>query len=123
MDLNRLATVEAHEAGMEFHLVNQVTGEKEDVCFVVKGTDSKAWRQAQKEQRRKMLEKDEVDFLDHEYLWPMVAKLIIDWRNLEKDGKPFEYSEENANWLCENSPVVVNQIFAFIVDRDNFIAD
>ena len=123
MDLNQLATVERHEAGAEFQLLNPATGEKEDAIFKVKGTDSKAWRKAQKEQRRKFEGQDEVDFFDHEYIWPMVASVIIGWKNLEQKGKDFPYSKKNAEWLCENSPFVVNQLFAFIVDRDNFIAD
>lgn len=123
MDIGQLATVENHEAGAEFQLLNAATGEKEDVIFTVKGLDSKAWREAQKEQRRKNESKEDVDFFDHDYLWPMVAKVIMDWRNLENRGKPFEYSEENAKWLCENSPNVVNQIFAFLLDRENFTAD
>ena len=123
MDINQLATVERHEAGMEFQLVNQLTGEKEDAVFKVKGTDSKAWREASKVQRRKHIDDESVDFVDHEYLWPMVASIIIDWDNLKKEGKPFKYSEENAAWLCENSPIVVSQIFSFIVDRDNFTED
>jgi hypothetical protein len=123
MDISQLATVERHEAGMEFQLVNQLTGEKEDAVFKVKGTDSKAWREASKMQRRKHIEDESVDFVDHEYLWPMVASVIIGWDNLLKGGEQFEYSEENAQWLCENSPVVVSQIFAFIVDRDNFTED
>jgi len=120
MDIGQLATVENHEAGAEFQLINAATGEKEDVVFTVKGLDSKAWREAQKEQRRKNEGKDEVDFFDHEYLWPMVANVISDWRNLENHGEPFEYSKENARWLCENSPNVVNQVFAFMLDRENF---
>jgi alkyl sulfatase BDS1-like metallo-beta-lactamase superfamily hydrolase len=123
MDLNQLATVERHEAGAEFQLLNPATGEKEDAIFTVQGTDSKAWRKAQKEQRRKFENQEDVDFFDHEYVWPMVANVIIDWKNLEKDGKPFKYSRDNALWLCENSPFVVNQIFGFLIDRDNFIAD
>ena len=123
MDLNQLATVERHEAGAEFQLLNPTTGEKEDAIFKVKGIDSKAWRLAQKEQRRKHDDQDSVDFFDHEYIWPMVASVIIGWKNLEKDGKPFSFSEKNARWLCENSPFVVNQLFGFLVDRDNFIAD
>ncbi len=123
MELNQLATVERHEAGAEFQLLNPATGEKEDAIFKVKGTDSKAWRKAQKEQRRQFEGQDDVDFFDHEYIWPIVASVIMDWDKLVKDGKPFKYSEENASWLCENSPVVVSQIFAFIVDRDNFTED
>lgn len=123
MEIKQLATVESHEAGIEFQLLNAATGEKEDAIFTVKGLDSKAWRNAQKEQRRKNEGKGEVDFFDHENLWPMVSKVIIGWEGLEDKGKPFEYSEMNADWLCENSPNVVNQIFAFLLDRENFIED
>lgn len=121
MEVGQLATVESHESGAEFQLVNTATGKPEDVIFLVKGLDSKAWRQAQKEQRRKHEGEEDIDLFDHEYLWPMIASIIIDWQELQKDGKPFEYSKENALWLCENSPNVVNQIFAFLLDRKNFI--
>ena len=120
MEINQLATVERHEAGAEFQLADPLTGEKEDAVFLVQGTDSSSWRKALKEQRRANLDADDVDFTDHEYLWPLVAAVIIDWSHLEKDGKAFKYSEDNANWLCKNSPMVVNQIFSFIVDRENF---
>ena len=123
MELDQLATVERHEAGAEFQLLNPATGDKEEAIFKVQGTDAKAWRIAQKEQRRKFEGQDEVDFFDHEYVWPMVASVIIGWKNLEKGGKDFPFSKENAERLCENSPFVVNQLFAFILDRNNFIAD
>lgn len=122
MDINQLATVEQHEAGTEFQLVNTETGEKEEVIFVVKGLDSKAWRDAQKELRRKSMGQDEdFDLFEFENLAPAVAKVITDWRNLNKGNKPFPYSEENELWLCENSPNVVNQIFTFLLNRENFI--
>lgn len=120
MDIGQLATVENHEAGAEFQLVDPLTNEKQDAVFKVKGLDSKAWREAQKEQRRKYENAEEVDFFDHEYLWPMVASVIYGWKGLEREKKPFEYSEENVKWLCENSPMVVSQVFSFLVDRSNF---
>ena len=40
MDLNRLATVERHEAGADFQLLNPTTGDKEDAIFNVKGLHS-----------------------------------------------------------------------------------
>jgi len=120
MDLNQLATVEQHEAGAECQLQNPMTGEDGDGVIIIKGVDSKAWRLAQKEQRRKMKEKDELDMFDHEYLWPIIASCITGWRNRTKGDEEFEYSEENANWLCENSPQIVTQLFAFLIDRGNF---
>lgn len=123
MDLKQLATVESHEAGAEYQLRNPVTGEPEDGVIVVQGLDSKAWRNAQRKQRKKHENSDEVDFLDHEFLAPVVANVITGWKNLEKDGKKFEYSAENALWLCENSPPVVSQLFSFLLDRSNFIKD
>jgi len=123
MEINQLVTVERHEAGAEFQLVDPLTGEKEDAVFKVQGTDSRAWRKALKEQRRANMDAEDIDFSDHEYLWPLVAAIIIDWRGLKKANKAFKYSEENARWLCQNAPMVVNQIFSFIVNRENFTAD
>jgi len=123
MDLNQLVTVERHEAGAEFQLVDPLTGEKEDVTFLVKGMDSKAWRLAQKRQRREFEAEDDVDIFDHEYLWPMIASVIVGWDKLEKDGEPWEWSEQNAQELCKNSPIVVNQVFSFVIDRSNFTGD
>lgn len=123
MNIDQLVTVEKHEVGAELHLVDPVTGEKEDALFRVKGTDSKAWRDALKEQRRKYANQEDMDFFDHEYLYPMVARIIIGWEGLAKGDEPWEFSEENAMFLCENSPMVVNQIFSFIVNRENFTGD
>jgi len=123
MDINQLATVDAHEAGAECQLQNPKTGEPDDGVIIVKGVDSKAWRSAQKEQRRKLKDKDEIDIFDHDYLWPIIASCIIGWRNLENKGEEFEYSEKNAQWLCKNAPQIVTQLFGFLLDRENFIKD
>lgn len=123
MDLNQLATVEQHEAGSECQLQNPLTGEPDDGVIVIKGVDSKAWRLAQKEQRKKMKDKDDLDIFDHEYLWPIIASCITGWRNLTKGKEKFEYSDKNAKWLCENSPQLVSQLFSFLIDRENFTKD
>lgn len=123
MDIGKLATVEKHEEGVEFRLLDSATGEELDAVFIVQGLDSKAWRSALKESRKKNISSDEFDLFDHENLWPMVAKVIIGWRELEKDGEDFEFTPENTEWLCENSPNVVNQIFSFLIDRENFTKD
>jgi hypothetical protein len=123
MDLKQLATVESHEAGAEYQLLNPQTGKLEDVVITVQGLDSKAWREGQKAQRKKYENNDQVEFLDHEYLAPIIAGCIIGWKNLEKDGKLFKHSQENALWLCSNSPMVVSQLFSFMLDRSNFIKD
>jgi len=123
MDLNQLATVEQHEAGAECQLQNPQTGEKDDGVILIRGVDSKAWREAQKAQRRKYKAEQDVDMFDHEYLYPIIASCITGWRNLTKGDEEFEYSEKNALWLCENSPSIVTQLFSFLLDRENFIKD
>jgi len=123
MDLDQLATVEKHEAGAECQLQNPQTGKPDDGVIIIQGVDSRAWRDAQKRQRRKYKDNDEIDMFDHEYIDPVIASCITGWRNLKKAGKDFEYSEKNALWLCENSPAVVTQLFTFLLDRQNFIGD
>ena len=123
MNLDQLATVEKHEAGAECQLYDPQTGNPDDGVVVIQGVDSKAWREAQKKQRRKYKDQDEMDMFDHEYLYPIIAACITGWKNLKKKDEDFEYSEENALWLCENSPQFVTQLFAFVIDRENFIGD
>jgi len=123
MDLNRLATVEQHEAGAECQLHDPQTGKPDDGVIIIQGVDSKAWRDAQKKQRRKNKDEDEIDLFDHEYLYPIIAACITGWQNLKKGKEKFEYSEENALWLCENSPTLVTQLFSFVINRENFTGD
>tara|TARA_S200002703_G_scaffold150811_1_gene149519 strand:+ start:381 stop:752 length:372 start_codon:yes stop_codon:yes gene_type:complete len=120
MDLNQLATVEKHEAGAECRLHDPQTGKPDDGVVIIQGVDSKAWRDAQKKQRRKYKDVDDIDMFDHEYLAPIIAACITGWQNLKKGTEKFEYSEENALWLCENSPTLVTQLFSFVIDRENF---
>jgi len=123
MDLNRLATVEHHEAGAECQLHDPQTGKPDDGVIIIQGVDSKAWRNAQKKQRKESKDSEEIDLFDHEYLYPIIAACITGWRNLKKGKEEFEYNQENALWLCENSPTLVTQLFSFVINRENFTGD
>lgn len=46
--------------------------------------------------------------------------LIVDWKGVEKDGKPYPYCVENAKELFTQARQLYNQIVAFCSDESNF---
>lgn len=124
MDINKLQTVNDHEEGAECNVLSPVDGMPTDVYIKIKGSDSKAWRQAKKSQMAKIIDarqKDEMGGLDYEAMdAEALASITISWRGITKDGKPFEFSKDNALKLYQESPAVTAQLLAFIEQRENF---
>lgn len=127
MDINKLQTVSDHEEGAECNILSPVDGMPTDVYIKIKGSDSKAWRQAKKSQMARIIDarqKDEMDRLDYEAMdAEALASITISWRGITKDGKPFEFSQDNALKLYQESPAVAGQLLAYIEQRENFTGD
>lgn len=127
MDINKLQTVSDHEDGAECNILSPVDGMPTDVYIKIKGSDSKAWRQAKKSQMARIIDarqKDEMDRLDYEAMdAEALASITISWRGITKDGKPFEFSQDNALKLYQESPAVAGQLLAYIEQRENFTGD
>lgn len=127
MELNQLQTVSNHEDGAECNILSPVDGMPTDVYIKIKGSDSRSWRKAKKSQMTKILDarqKDSMDDLDYELMdAEALAGITLEWRGITKDGKPFEFSYENALQLYKESPAVAAQLLAFIEKRDNFTDD
>ncbi len=131
MDFDKLATVDKHEAGAECNILDPATGKKTDVFIKVQGADSAAWRAAKKRQTTAILaarsaSKDDVqsiDALDIDFDKMDIDALVIvtmDWRGIDKDGKPYKCTPDNAEKLYSQSPAVVRQLLAFLSDGENF---
>jgi len=127
MDINKLQTVGDHEEGAECNILSPVDGMPTDVYIKIKGSDSKSWRKAKKDQMAKIIEarqKDKMDHLDYEGMdAEALASVTISWRGITKDGKPYEFSKENALKLYQESPAVSSQLLGFIEQRENFTDD
>lgn len=129
MDFNILATVDRHEAGAECNILSPADGKPTDVYIRVQGSDSKAWRAAKKKQTSAILaaratSKDnklddtglDFDAMDVEAL----ISVTMDWRGIEKDGKPYKFTPENAEALYSQSPSIVRQLLGFLSEGENF---
>lgn len=124
MDFNSLATVKQHEIGAEVNILSPVDGKPTDVFITIMGADSKEWRSAKKAQTTKILQAkadDKMEELDYDAMdAEALARVTMGWKGIDKDGKPYEFSYENAVDLYINSPSVVNQLIQFLGDRANF---
>lgn len=131
MDFEVLATVDRHEAGAECNILDPATGKPTDVFIKVQGSDSKAWRAAKKRQTAAIIaaraakkgEIEKADDLDLDFEEMDIDALVsvtTDWRGINKGGKPYKCTAENARELYSQAPSVVRQLLAFLGDGENF---
>ncbi|MBP9607856.1 MAG: hypothetical protein KBE25_00670 [Laribacter sp.] len=114
MDLRKLDTLAAAENGMTFTVVDEL-GVETDIEISVLGAgcrkykDARAKLDARREaakKRGKMISAEEDD-----NLWcELLAKCTTGWSNVELNGKPIEFSNDNAINLYIDFPLVRNQV-------------
>ncbi|MFZ3193685.1 MAG: hypothetical protein WA154_10845 [Moraxellaceae bacterium] len=129
MEFNSLLTTQDHDSGAELRITHPVTGEPTDVFVRLVGVDSRAFRALARERNR--LRFSDVDADGKHVQEPaqlaeqrdieMLVASTLGWRGMTSDGKPMEFSKENALTLYENSPDIKAQVDAFIFNRRNFI--
>lgn len=141
-------TVKAAERGAWLHLVNIATersaylpdenGEDDESkpCRIkLLGMDSPAVRKAVRFRAAKLLKARgksmDVSKMSEAQLVGLLvdgeegkahdaADATIGWENLTKDGKPLEYSDENAIWLYTTYPAILRQVAEFLENDANF---
>tara|TARA_R100000951_G_scaffold111638_1_gene110912 strand:+ start:894 stop:1277 length:384 start_codon:yes stop_codon:yes gene_type:complete len=125
MELNQLETVTDHDTGAECNILSPVDGMPTDVYITIAGSDSKVWREAKKRQTKTIINAkadSKMDQLDYEEMDSVaLAEATMSWRGITKDGKEYEFSQENAKKLYSESPSVASQLITFLSDRANFI--
>ena len=121
MDINALYTAPAHEDGAEVRILHPVTGKKTDFYILVKGVDSKTFREKQRSQQRAIIDamKGKEELKTDEYA--LIVECSAGWRGLEDSGKEVPFTKEAARAMYENSPNIAEQVDSFIVNRANFI--
>ena len=132
MDLSKFNVEQAAEQGADLILRNPVDDEllgteKKRVTIKLLGTDSKAWRNKNREAQRKRVAKmvrNRAKNVDHtvsdEEACEMLAACTMGWSNIELDGQKLEYSEKAAYQLYLDHIWIREQVDAFIADRANF---
>lgn len=146
MDLSRLNTTKAGDAGATLHILHPTTevelyhdsdpatghrvSENKDeepgrpMTITGYGSDSNVYRRIQadmvrkqKGKRNQKLQPEEIQDAVTEQL----ASVITGWTEFEKDGEPFLFSKENAIDLLTEYKWIREQWAEFINDRANFL--
>jgi hypothetical protein len=50
----------------------------------------------------------------------IIARCTVGWKGLEKDGKEYRFTEDNAKALYRAYPEIAERAMTFIVSRGNF---
>jgi len=118
MSIEDLFSVDKHEAGAECQIRNE-SGELTPLRILVRGMDSKAYREDSRMHRRKVLEamsNGKLDDLDEDALEiDTLVALTIGWNEC---GGPF--TPERCRELYTKAPYVRDQVDRFIGKRANF---
>jgi len=133
MDLTNIKLASADSEGVKMELYHPVEETSFDppVFLIVVGMDSDVYQKAQRDLRNKQFKKMQkrnrirldmtVEETEQNAI-ELLAKCILGWENVEWEGSPLPYNQDNAkkllsiNWVRE-------QVDEFIGDRRNFIQD
>ena len=112
MKFEELLTADDHEAGAEMNVLHPVTGVPTDVYIMVKGIDSKTFRDASIQFNRKRIEGK----ADDDHALDLTVAITCGWRGI--DG--VDFSPEKARELYRDSPAIRAQVDEFFTKRRNF---
>lgn len=133
MDLSRFNVSKMAEKGANLELLDPEDeplfyGEdKKPVTIKLLGTDSKTWRNLNRDRSRelsfKMQKKrnKQIDFtMSDEDTCEMLAACTLGWEGIDEKDKPIEFSKEAAYEMYMDHLWIREQVDAFIADRANF---
>mgnify|MGYP003652351720 FL=1 len=115
MDIKELYTADAHEEGAEIRILSPVDGKETDFYIMVKGIDSKSYREAVRAYHRKLINKEDGGEID------LLIAITKGWRGLESKGKDVKFTAKLAKDLYVNAPNIASQVDTFVAARRNFI--
>jgi len=133
MDLSKINIEQMAEAGADMELVHPVSDEtmlqddKSPITIKLLGTDSKAYRNKNRDFQRKRIAKmtksrsKTIDYtVSDEDACELLAECTIGWSGIVVKGKPVEFSKEAAESLYLEFSWIREQVDVFIGDRANF---
>jgi hypothetical protein len=125
MDFAKLDTSKLSENGAEMVVMHPTTGEPTDTVIVLRGQDSKEYRQKVKELRQRAMKQqggNPIDTAEEHAMQTRIA-CTVTWKNVELNGKSLEFSVDNALSFYGNPGLswLVQQIDTFMRDRSNFL--
>jgi len=135
MDLSKFNLTQQAEIGADLHLLDPNdepliygSGKKEKpVTIKLLGTDSKVWRNKNREFQKKRTQKmvrnraKNVDYsVSDEETCEMLAACTTEWHGIDEKGEKLEFSYDEAFRVYMKHIWIREQADAFIADRANF---
>jgi hypothetical protein len=131
-DLAKNNLADAAEVGYEFEVTLPGTGEPIGAFIKVRGEESKIvkafgrkkyseWQIRSQQAKRRGKEADDYTLEEAEEMAIESATVrVIDWRGFEMNGKPFEFSKENAQVLFKENGWIREQVMEESAQLLNF---
>jgi len=134
MDLSRYNVSKMAEKGANLELLDPedepLMHNKKPVTIKLLGTDSKVWRNMNRDRSRELSykmqkkRKKQIDFtMSEEDTCEMLAACTLGWEGIEVNGKTLEFSIEAACEMYIDHLWIREQVDAFIGDRANFFTN
>ena len=126
MDLANFNLAAKAEAGASLTILNPIDGTETDLVINVAGSESATYRNAvfaaSSEYTYKEDDelKDKIDVIDKRN-GVTYAACIMGWENMAFNGKPVEFSHDEAAKILADTPWLTDQIGVFIKNRANFM--
>ena len=114
MKFEELLTAPAHEQGAEMEIMHPVTGQGTGVFLLIRGVDSKTFRDASIEFNRKRMDKANED---KDIALDLTVAITAGWRGIDD----IEFSADAVRKLYTDSPAIRAQVDAFFTVRRNFM--
>ena len=116
------------DKGAEMVMRHPGTGEPTDATITLAGIDSKVWRRAFGESRRRTIQASRDSnatpasiAAEVEASKPgVMATITLSWKNIERDGQAIKCTKANARKLYDEAPWLLEQVSAFVENRANF---
>jgi hypothetical protein len=117
MDISELNTLDAHESGAEFEVRDQ-NGNLIDAKIIIAGVDSRIYRKETTKMRRDIIVGKNENLEDLRA--KVLGNITLGWSGFTSKGKEHKFTNKRAYDLYVKAPYIMDQIDAFISDRENF---
>lgn len=131
MDLKALSTKQKSEEGVWLNILDMAgdpmvdENGKNPARLKVVGTNSKQFKAQQKMMMDASAKKKNGLSASEKLEWSMkiYSTAIVDWENIEWEGKVLPFTLANVKMVLEEAEPVLKQVVAFVDDSSNFLAN
>lgn len=130
VDLSSIDTVKGSNEGFDVRIYHPGTNEDLDIVINILGKDSDEFQKVSRAQNKKRMAKMTkggfrntavpVEEIEQDSI-QLLAACTKSWSGIVVDGKPVEFSQDNAVMIYERFPWIKEQVDVAMGDRANFI--